>query len=93
MQRSTRRDKKYVAIIGDDRMHFGAVGYKDYTTHKNPARKANYIARHRSGENWNLSGLRTAGFWSRWILWGEPTILASVQTLNEKFPSINVTLR
>ena len=93
IKRSSRKDRKYVAIIDDDRVHFGAVGYEDYTIHKDPSRKANYLARHRSRENWNLSGLRTAGFWSRWLLWGAPTIQASVQALNEKYPSINVTLR
>jgi len=93
VQRSARRDKKYVAIIGDERVHFGSLGHSDYTIHKDPVRKANYIARHRSRENWNISGLRTAGFWSRWILWGEPTIKDSIKALNERFPSIEVVLR
>lgn len=45
-------------------VHFGAKGYEDYTTHKNPTRKLNYIVRHYPGgsdEDWD--DINTAGFW------------------------------
>ena len=96
IEKSTRKDKKMMAIIGDHALHvvhFGAVGYGDFTTHKDPARKAQYLARHRTNEDWTLRGLRTAGFWARHILWSEPTLRASVSALNQKFPSIRVQLR
>ena len=72
---STRADKKYMAVFPDGRkVHFGAKGYEDYTTHKDPQRKSNYIARHRPTEDWTKTGLYTAGFWSRYLLWNEPTL-------------------
>lgn len=27
-----------------------------------------------SSENWTESGIYTAGFWSRWLLWSEPSL-------------------
>jgi hypothetical protein len=36
-------------------------------------------------ENWTKSGLRTAGFLSRWILWNKPTILASIKDVEDRF--------
>ena len=88
--RSTRKEKKLMARVGDEAFHFGARGYDDYTTHKDPARKAQYLARHRTNEDWSISGLRSAGFWARHILWSEPTLQASVSALNKSFPSIKV---
>ena len=92
IQPSTRKDKKLMATIGDESIHFGAVGYEDFTTHRDPARKAQYLARHRINEDWTLRGLRTAGFWARHLLWSEPTLARSVAALNQKFSSIRVTL-
>ena len=93
VQKSTRRNKKLMAIIDQHQIHFGAVGYGDFTTHKDPARKAQYLSRHRTNEDWTISGLRTAGFWARHLLWSEPSLRASVAALNQKFPSIRVQLR
>ena len=47
VERSTRKDKKLMATIGDTKVHFGAIGFSDFTKNKDPARKANYIARHK----------------------------------------------
>jgi hypothetical protein len=64
--------KKWVAIFPDGkRVSFGAAGYQDYTMHKDPARQRRYITRHEKHENW--SDPRTAGFWSRWLLWSKPS--------------------
>lgn len=66
-------------------IHFGAKGYSDYTIHKDPERKQRYIDRHQSNENWTKSGIDTAGFWSRWLLWGEPTLGQSIKKIENKF--------
>ena len=47
---STRKGKKYMVIIPDGPrkgqiQHFGALGYEDFTKHRNPVRRARYIAR------------------------------------------------
>ena len=66
--------KKWRAIF-DDGQHtdFGARGYSDYTVNKDPEKRAAYLARHRSTENWN--DYKSAGSLSRWILWGDSTDL------------------
>ena len=60
----------------------------DYTMHKDPERKDRYVERHRKNENWGKSGVKTAGFLSRFLLWNKPTISSSIQDLNKKFKDI-----
>jgi hypothetical protein len=64
---------------------FGEVGYEDYTTHKDPVRKGQYIARHAPNEDWTETGIMTAGFWARWILWNKDTLLESVRDIPRRF--------
>ena len=61
------------------------AGASDFTLHKNEARKQLYINRHKNNENWTKSGIDTAGFWSRWILWHFPTIKESYQDIKKRF--------
>ena len=83
--------KKYGAVLmntttkREKTVKFGATGYEDFTTHKDEARKASYISRHRSRENWTKSGVDTPGFWSRWLLWNLPTIAASLADIKKRF--------
>ena len=86
IKKSTRGDKKYMVYIDGKTIHFGQQGYSDYTKHKDPERKLRYINRHiNMNENWNISGLKTAGFWSRWLLWNKPSITESKQYMIKKF--------
>ena len=72
--------------VGGKTIHFGFKGMSDYTIHKDPERKQRYIARHsQSNEDWSKSGIDTAGFWSRWLLWGEPTLGQSIKKIENKF--------
>jgi hypothetical protein len=45
--RSTRKEKKYmVKVPKTDRwIHFGQMGYEDYTKHKDKTRRRNYLTR------------------------------------------------
>jgi len=70
---------KFEAIFPDGtRVRFGRKGYSDYTKHKDSDRMQRYLTRHRRRENWGRSGRHTAGFWSRWILWSEPSLKTAV---------------
>lgn len=85
---STREGYKKMAIFraADGKrktVHFGAAGMSDYTKHKDPARKARYVARHRKRENWDDP--YTAGALSRWVLWNKPSYRASVQDFKRRF--------
>mgnify|MGYP005995022003 FL=1 len=89
IQPSTSKTKKYKAIFYDDKgkkvktTQFGAKGYSDFTTHKDPKRKQRYLDRHRKTENWN--SYMTAGSLSRYILWNKPTIKASIADYKKRF--------
>lgn len=69
-------------------IHFGASGYQDYTSFsplEREQRKRNYISRHKSKEDWTASGVDTAGFWSKHVLWNLPTISASLAETRRRF--------
>lgn len=63
---------------------FGAAGMKDFTLYQKEGKqeaekhKAAYIARHSKTEDWSKSGVDTAGWWSRWVLWNLPSVSASL---------------
>jgi hypothetical protein len=43
---STKKDKKYMVITPDGKIvHFGQIGYEDFTKHKNKTRRKNYLTR------------------------------------------------
>jgi hypothetical protein len=43
---SSRKDKKYMVITPDDKLvHFGAIGYEDFTKHKDKERRDAYLRR------------------------------------------------
>ena len=85
LQKSNRSEKKYMVTIGKKTIHFGSSPYKSYEIHKDKARMLRYLNRHRSRENWSKSGIKTAGFWSRWILWNKPSLLASIKDTEKRF--------
>ena len=92
--KSKKSDKKYDARIdGTKTVSFGDSSYQDYTKHKDKDRKERYIARHKKNENHGISGVKTAGFWSRHILWAKPTLKESIDDINKKFKSLNVKMK
>ena len=70
---------------------FGDSRYQDYTIHKDSDRKTNYLSRHKTNENWSLTGIKSAGFYSRWILWNKTTLDNSIRDVNQRF-NINIKL-
>ena len=82
---SNLKGKKYTAYFPDARrtVHFGALGYEDYTIHRDAERKERYLARHSARENWN--DMYTAGFWSRWLLWNKPGLAESARDISRRF--------
>lgn len=80
--------KKYTAVFYDNdkkkmkTSHFGAVGYEDYTIHKDDERKKRYISRH-SKENFN--DYMTPGSLSKHILWNKTTLKASIDDYVKRF--------
>lgn len=90
IEESPNKAKKMVAYFYDKdgkkvkTTHFGARGMSDYTQHKDPKRKDNYLSRHGGmGEDWKDP--TTAGALSRWILWGKPSLRESFNDYKKKF--------
>jgi hypothetical protein len=85
--KSDKPEKKYFIITSSGKkVYFGQAGASDFTIHKDEDRKNRYIKRHSGmGENWGKSGINTAGFWSRWLLWNKPTIKESYEDIKKRF--------
>ena len=80
LRRATNGVHKFTAQFPDGpKVNFGRKGYSDFTIHKDPVRMKRYLTRHRSRENWTRAGAKTAGFWSRWLLWSEPNFQAALR--------------
>jgi hypothetical protein len=85
LKKSNNPDKKFMVTIGNKTVHFGASGYSDFTQHKDLDRMHRYENRHKSREDWTKSGIKTAGFWSKWILWNKPSLLTSIKGTEKRF--------
>jgi len=93
IKKATDGKHKYTATFDNDgrtkTTHFGAAGYKDFIQYSKEGgdiaakHKASYLARHKATESWNNP--TTAGSLSRYILWGEPTLAASIKSFKNKF--------
>jgi len=82
--RSPIAAKKWRAIFRDGTYtDFGASGYKDYTQHHDGLRRASYLARHRTNENWNDP--KTAGALSRWLLWNTTSLENNLRLYRRRF--------
>lgn len=93
ISKSDKKDKKFKAIVKDKdkkkTIHFGQAGASDMTQHKSEDRKKRYISRHKKNEDWTKSGIDTAGFYSKHLLWNKDTMDKSFSNLKKRFPSIN----
>ena len=86
LEKSPRSGKKWrITAPSGKKVDFGAETYSDFTLNKDEKRKENYISRHSARENWNKSGIETAGFWSRWLLWNKPSLTASIKDIETRF--------
>ena len=92
LRRSDKAGKKFMVTFvrpegRSKTIHFGQAGASDYIQNKDPARKARYIERHKDKENWGASGVETAGWWSKHLLWSEPSMAAAKAVVRRKLPS------
>ena len=91
--KSEKADKKMKAVInGKKTVHFGAKGYGDFTTHNDPKRRDNYIAR-TSKQDHSKQNVASPAWMSRFILWEKPTLKGAVESANKKYKDINIKLK
>jgi hypothetical protein len=73
LRRSWRKGKKWVVLYRGALIHFGALGYEDYTTHRDPDRRARYRRRHRGillADGRAAYRVKTSpAYWSWYLLW------------------------
>jgi hypothetical protein len=80
------KHKYFIITSKNKKIFFGAFGYSDFTIHKDEERKLRYIKRHNKENHlWGKSGIDTASFWARWLLWNKPTIQASYNDIKKRF--------
>jgi hypothetical protein len=87
-----KKPYKYEAYINGKVVSFGADGFTDFTLSGDEDKKKAYLARHKPRENWGKSGIKTAGFWSRWLLWNKPSIEASIEDIEDRF-NVKIIMR
>ena len=92
ISKSTNKNKKFDAIVDGKKISFGAAGYSDYTIHKDLERKERYITRHAKREDWNKSGLKTVGYWSKHLLWNKDTLTKSINDISKKH-NLNIKMK
>jgi len=85
IKKSEAKGKKFRAIVEGKTINFGDSEAEDYTMHNDKERRSRYIARHQKNEQWTKSGIKTAGFWSRWLLWNKKSIKASIDDIERSF--------
>lgn len=88
LERATDGKHKWVGIFTSEagdvfRQSFGYKGMEDYTQHHDKLRRASYLARHRTRENWEKP--MTAGALSRWILWDSSSLQHNVRNFKRRF--------
>jgi hypothetical protein len=67
---STRRDKKYMITTPNGRIvHFGQMGYQDFTRHGNKTRRKNYLTRSLNIKGDWAKNKYSANNLSRKLLW------------------------
>ena len=87
-ERSTNKNKKYVAIfnLGDNKtkkVHFGAKGMDDYTITKDKEQRDRYRSRHK--KDLETKDPTRAGYLSYYLLWNKETLSASIADFKKKF--------
>ena len=91
LQKSYLKTKKFLVqeLYEDNtvgrKINFGSAGMSDYTIHHDYDRMIRYEKRHRNNENWTKSGINSAGFWSKWILWNLPSLKESIKDTEKRF--------
>ncbi len=63
---STRKDKKYLILHNGKWVHFGQMGFQDYTKHLNSKRRDLFKQRN---QKWSGAGKYTPAYLSYHLLW------------------------
>lgn len=94
LTKATNPEKKYKVVVEKDgkkkTIQFGQKGASDFTKHGDKERRERYDKRHKKREDWSITGIDTAGFWSKNLLWNKPSISASIRDIEKRFKSVDI---
>lgn len=86
LKKSDRKNKRFVIIMKErnHQHHFGAIPFKNgtYIDHKDDKIKKAWEARHRVNKNWDNK--HSSIYYSRMLLWTEPTLKEAIKKLQKK---------
>ena len=84
LKKSDRKNKRFVIIMQDrgHRHDFGSDVGKTYIDGRTEKEKEAWIARHRVNKNWDNK--HSSIYYSRMLLWTEPTLKKAIKALEKK---------
>jgi hypothetical protein len=92
IEKSDRAFKKYMAHFGDAEtgqkktVHFGASGYEDFTTSKDPERAENYRTRHaRDLKTDEAKTGMSPGALAYYVLWTSPSFAQGIRNFKNRY--------
>jgi len=84
VKKSTRKDKKYMAVFDDGTStNFGSAGMDDYTITKDKEQRERYRTRHK--KDLETKDPTRAGYLSYYLLWNKPTLKDSIAYYKKRF--------
>jgi len=84
LKKSDRKNKRFVIIMQDrgHRHDFGSDVGKTFIDGRTEKEKEAWIARHRVNKNWDNK--HSSIYYSRMLLWTEPTLKKAIKALEKK---------
>jgi len=84
LKKSEKKGKRFVIIMQDrgHRHDFGSDVGKTFIDGRTEKEKQNWMARHRVNKNWDNK--HSSMYYSRMLLWTEPTLKEAIKKLEKK---------
>tara|TARA_R110002020_G_scaffold325627_1_gene541243 strand:- start:185 stop:475 length:291 start_codon:yes stop_codon:yes gene_type:complete len=82
LKKSEKKGKRFVIIMDKMKHHFGSDVGKTYIDGRTEKEKQNWIKRHSVNKNWDNK--HSSIFFSRMLLWTEPTLKKAIKALEKK---------
>ena len=84
LKKSDRKNKRFVIIMEErgHKHHFGSDVGKTFIDGRTEKEKQAWLARHRVNKNWDNK--HSSIYYSRMLLWTEPTLKEAIKKLEKK---------
>jgi len=82
LKKSNKKGKRFVIIMDGMKHHFGSDVGKTFIDGRSEKEKSNWIKRHSVNKNWDNK--HSSIYYSRMLLWTEPTLKEAIKKLQKK---------